>query len=265
MAFMQISNNIKMYYEANGQEQSIVLIAGHGADHTFWEPIRAKLADYFNVVVFDNVGVGQTEEKREDALELEGMADVIMMLIDKLQLKTPHILGQSMGGALAQFLARKYSEKLGKVILLNTASKLNTVTFLALESLLMLREENISLEGLMNAELPWFFSSHFLKNSSNIEEVKSAILNNPFPQSIDNERRQLVALKAFDSRKWLHEIKNKTLVIASQSDLIALPQESQDLANNIHGAQFMIIPGGHSSVLEYPEQLVQIISGFLTV
>lgn len=59
-----------------------------------------KLKSYFEVLVFDNRGIGQTKDAG-DFFTLETMADDTMKLIKKLGLERPHILGQSMGGAIA--------------------------------------------------------------------------------------------------------------------------------------------------------------------
>lgn len=259
---MHIHPNIKMYYELTGQGQPLVLIAGYGCDHTYWKPIQSKVSVHFQTLVIDNLGSGQTTDDRGE-LTLEQMADVIMMLIDQLQLKHPHIVGQSMGGALTQVLARSYGEKLGKIILLNTSAKIHTSPMMVLHTLMKLGKENISRENLLDVALPWFFSNTYLQSPANVEKIKRNEKNNPFPQSLDNQRRQAIALGRFDSHLWLHEIKKETLVIASENDLFTTPAEQRELAKSIPEAQLMIIPGGHNSVTEHPELVSQAITGFL--
>ena len=58
----------------------------------------------FHFLIFDNRGVGQTKDAGF-SFNLETMAEDTLALIQKLGLKRPHILGQSMGGAIAQILA----------------------------------------------------------------------------------------------------------------------------------------------------------------
>ena len=50
------------------------------------------------------------------------MADDVALLIDRLGIEKPHILGASMGGMISQILAAKYPEKIDKVGLLFTSN-----------------------------------------------------------------------------------------------------------------------------------------------
>lgn len=98
----------------------------------------------------------------------------------------------------------------------------------------------------------------------NIATFKENLKNNPYPQSLQDQVRQFRSIPPFDSRGWLHEIKVPTLVIAAEDDILTLPAESQQLAQRIPNAQFITIPGGHSSPLEYPAIVNDAILKFLT-
>lgn len=253
---------VNIYYEIHGQGNPLVLIAGYTCDHTFWGAMLDDLARKFQVLVFDNRAVGQTKD--DGALfTLEDMAEDTMTLVQQLGIVQPHILGQSMGGAIAQIIAKKYPDKINKLIVLNSASKFNTRTVKAIESLLNLRKENISLDLLIETGMPWFFSSDYLSNPENIVSFKESIKNNPYPQSVEDQERQCKNIPTFDSHDWINEIKATALVIAAEEDIIVLSAESQQLAKDIPNAQFIIIPGGHSSPLEQPKELNKAIFNFL--
>lgn len=53
-------NDINMYYEAYGEGAPLVLIAGLGTDLLIYEPIIRKLSQKYQVIAFDNRGVGRT-------------------------------------------------------------------------------------------------------------------------------------------------------------------------------------------------------------
>ena len=262
MATIQI-NNVEIYYEQHGHGEPLILIAGYACDHLFWSAILDHLKPYFQVFIFDNRAVGQTKDDGR-SFTLEVMADDTIALIEKLGVARPHILGQSMGGAIAQIVARKYAKKLNKLIIMNSSAKFNTRTLLAIENLLTLRKENISLDHLINASLPWFFSSHFLDDKEKIARFKEALQNNPHPQSIQNQERQFKALLEFNSRNWLHEINIPTHIIAAEDDIVDLVSESHQLITGIKNATLSIVPGGHSSPIEQPEKVYKLIVDFLT-
>lgn len=255
-------NGIDIYYEQHGHGQPIVLIAGYTGDHTFWQAMKEALAKQFMVLVFDNRGIGQTRDSGA-AFSLESMAADTVALINALGLERPHILGQSMGGAIAQIIARDYAAQTGQFVVLNSAAKLNVRTLKTLENLYKLREEQIPFDLFIDTALPWFFSSSFLAVPQHITAFKDALLKNPFPQSISDQKRQFNALVSFDSRSWLADIKAKTLVIAAEEDIIALPEESRELAENLATARFTMIPGAHSSPVEQAARVNELVLQFL--
>ncbi|HAT1849600.1 TPA: alpha/beta fold hydrolase [Legionella pneumophila] len=262
MATLKI-HGVDIYYELYGQGKPLVLIAGYCCDHTFWNAMLHELAEEFQILIFDNRGIGQT---RDDggSFTLEAQADDIMAFLEQLGFRNPSILGQSMGGAIAQLLARKHGKKISKLVILNSVAKFNTRANQAMESLLNLRKENISFDLLIEAGIPWFFSSEYLAEPKNIAAFKENLKNNPYPQSLQDQARQFRSIPPFDSRGWLHEIKVPTLVIAAEDDILTLPAESQQLAQGIPNAQFITIPGGHSSPLEHPALVNDAILKFLT-
>lgn len=257
------ANGIDIYYELHGAGQPLVLIAGYTGDHTFWKFMLGELAKHFQVLIFDNRGIGQTRDSGTD-FTLEMMAQDTMSLINELRLERPHVLGQSMGGCIAQIIARKHASEINKLIILNAAAKLNVRTLKILESIYKLRKENISFDLFIDTALTWFLSSDYLAHPEWIKAFKEDLINNPFPQSITDQERQLKALVPFDSRNWIQNITSSTLVLAADEDIIALPEESKSLAQGISNAEFVLIPGAHSSPVEQADKVNEIVLKFLT-
>src|SRR3990167_222636 len=202
-------NGVDIYYELHGQGNPLVLIAGYACDHTCWNAVLDELAKKFQVLIFDNRGIGQTKDNGA-TFTLETIAEDTMALVCQLGLIHPHILGQSMGGTIAQIIAKKYSAKINKLIILNSTAKFNTRTVKALESLLNLRKEDVSFDILIEASMPWFFSIDYLAQPENISTFKAILRNNPYPQSIQDQEHQFRTILSFDSREWIHEIKAQT-------------------------------------------------------
>lgn len=261
MALLKLKD-VEIYYELHGKGEALILIAGHACDHVFWSAMLEELSRHFQILIFDNRAVGQTKDSGA-SFTLETMADDTIQLAQKLGLGRPHILGQSMGGAIAQIIAHKYPDEINKLMILNSAAKFNARTLKAIESLIMLRKENISLDSLVAASLPWFFSIDFMHDPENIAAYKEAALNNPYPQSIQDQERQLKALQLFNSKPWLRTIKNPTQVIAAEDDIICLLTESQQLAASIANAELKIVAGAHASPLEQSVEVCRIVKDFV--
>lgn len=250
--------DIDIYYETYGQGQPLVLISGYTCDHCFWTPLLDPLADQFQIIVFDNRGIGRTCDQG-GAFSLETCAHDTIRLIDNLKLSHPVVVGQSMGGAVAQILARTYPDRIQKCVILNSVQRFNLVTLKALKSLLNLRDAGLALEPLVDATMPWVFSKDFLAQEEQVATFKTQVLNSVNPQSIFDQHRQFKALQIFDSSDWCSEIKVPSLVIGAQDDILTSLAECAALANQLQ-APFKEIPGGHASPLEQSAMLVEILS-----
>ena len=56
------TNNIELYYEIHGAGQPLVLITGLGYPLWQWHKMVPFLAEHFQVITFDNRGVGQSDK-----------------------------------------------------------------------------------------------------------------------------------------------------------------------------------------------------------
>jgi pimeloyl-ACP methyl ester carboxylesterase len=117
------ANDIDVYYEITGSgapfgeaHKPLVLIAGLGYDMWMWHKMIPGLAEHFQVVAFDNRGVGQTD-KPAGPYTARLLADDTAALIKALGFQSVNLLGHSMGGFVAQALALDYPELLDKLIL----------------------------------------------------------------------------------------------------------------------------------------------------
>jgi pimeloyl-ACP methyl ester carboxylesterase len=111
-----------MYYEIHGEGEPVVLIAGLNSDHTLYRAIIPRLAESYQVVAFDNRGVGQTD-KPDIPYSIEMMADDTAGLLNALGIEQAHILGTSMGGRIATALALQHPQQVKSLILVSTIVK----------------------------------------------------------------------------------------------------------------------------------------------
>jgi len=244
--------DVNFYYELHGNGPSLILVSGYTSDHTVWESCIDLLKDHFQVLVFDNQGVGQTEDHNKK-LSAEEMADNTMELAASLGLQNPYIAGVSMGGTIAQRIATRHGNKINKVALLVTVAKWRRAMLLGLRTPLTMREKGLDFEDIFHSVLSWVYGEEFLLNKQKIANLKQKILDNPYLQSLENQQRQFNVLSEFDGRKDLSQIKAPTMVLYTTEDVIALPYEAQFLAKHIPDSTLIECPGGHGIALERPE------------
>ncbi len=262
MPFIQIKNT-HYYYETHGQgEIPILLISGYTCDHEFYYPIFDFLEKKYRLIVLDNRGVGQTIDDGSP-LSAEVMATDMIALSEALELKNPHIIGQSMGGTIAQAIAAHYPDKIGKLVLVTTSAKWRITMLKALRFLLKLREQNVDVDSQFEAALPWLFGQDFLSNPEKITLFKNILLGTKYPESLEDQMRQYQVLEKFDGTQSIKNIRAETLIVYGKEDLISLPQESMYLHENIKNSKIASLNCAHVITVEVPEALGKLLQEFL--
>ena len=103
-------NGLTINYDVQGEGEPLLCIMGLGADSLAWALQLPAFAGQFRTVVFDNRDVGQSSYA-DGAYEIRDMAQDALGLADHLGLGSFHLLGVSMGGAIAQELALAVPER----------------------------------------------------------------------------------------------------------------------------------------------------------
>lgn len=121
------ANSITLWYETFGIpiDPALVLIMGRAIQGVGWptEFCERLAAAGRYVVRFDNREVGLSTYLDEDATyTLEDMADDVVGLLDALGLAQAHVVGMSMGGAIAQWLAIRHPERTATLTLLASSA-----------------------------------------------------------------------------------------------------------------------------------------------
>lgn len=260
MPFKQV-NETNYYYEIHGKGYPVVLIAGYTGDHTTWIPILEMLSKHYQVLIFDNRACGQTKDQNQPLAPIDLAKDTID-LAESLGLYKPHIIGQSMGGIIAQAIAAEYGSRIGKLILLVSTTKLRHAALMGLGSLIAMREKNVDFEEIFYGILAWVFGESFLSDKKMVQQLFEIFKNNPYSQSLEDQKRQFALLKQCDSTHLLKKISNPALVIYGNEDLLVLPSEAKHLADSLK-AQIKMLSGAHGLIAECSSELTHAIHQFL--
>jgi pimeloyl-ACP methyl ester carboxylesterase len=107
-------------YRIVGSGPPLVLIMGYDWTMEGWDPrLVHALARHHRVVMFDNSGVGRTQQL-PPPYSIDTMAGQTSALIDTLHLGRPDVLGWSMGGMIAQALAVLHPAQVRRLVLCAT-------------------------------------------------------------------------------------------------------------------------------------------------
>ena len=118
------SGGVRIHYEVRGSGAPVVLVHGFtgSAQRHFGQTgvIDALVAAGHRVVAMDCRGHGESDKPRNaEAYGLE-MAEDVVRLLDHLRIQRAHVVGYSMGGAIATQLLVRHSNRLQTVALLGS-------------------------------------------------------------------------------------------------------------------------------------------------
>ena len=101
-----------------GEGRPLLLITGIGAHLEMWAPL-ARYASGLELIGFDPPGAGMSQRPRLP-MRMSGLAAVVERLMDESGLDRVDVLGYSWGGGLAQELARRAPDRVGRLVLCAT-------------------------------------------------------------------------------------------------------------------------------------------------
>lgn len=109
--------DIKMAYQLYGSGYPLVLVMGYGSTMKLWEPgLIRMLSSFFQVILFDHRGIGNTEIGRRP-FTLEQFADDTAGLLEALGINQAHLLGWSMGGLISEEVVLRHPSRVNKLVL----------------------------------------------------------------------------------------------------------------------------------------------------
>jgi pimeloyl-ACP methyl ester carboxylesterase len=250
-------NDIDLYYEIHGTGKPLVLISGLSASQTTWLPVLNKLSKDHQVIIFDNRGVGKSEVPK-GPYSIAQMADDTLALLDALNIEQFYLVGHSMGGAIAQQIAIKHSERIIRMMLYATSAKFNPLCMFMLTERLRLRQDNLDLKEIYRQTvLPWIFNHTFFTNEKMIESTLELMVNAPNLISIEGYASQLAACATHDTRDLLHNITVPTWVLSLREDLLTPMYEGQVLAAHIKTCRFIdLYDQAHAFHMQDPDKFI---------
>ncbi|WML52397.1 alpha/beta fold hydrolase [Neobacillus sp. PS3-12] len=103
-------NGISTHYHESGKGEAVLLIHGSGPGVTAWANWRLiipRLSENFHVYAPDIVGFGYTERPESIEYGVETWTNHLISFIETIGERRVHMIGNSLGGALALQIANK--------------------------------------------------------------------------------------------------------------------------------------------------------------
>ncbi len=253
---------MEIAYWREGSGPPIVWIQGLNADHTAWTSQVLAFRKEYDCIAPDNRDVGQSG-RATAPYTLAEMADDIRAVLDDVAVDDAHVVGLSMGGAIAQELALTAPEWVRSLTLVSTFARLDH----RLEAILAAWQTIYPILGpsdFARQSWPWLLSWRFFEQESHLRNLQRYADNAPHPQEAEAFVRQAGVTKNADRRERLAALRVPTLVISGSDDALVPPYLGQELAEAIPGATYLELAGvGHSANLEGRAQFNAAVREFL--
>lgn len=256
-------NDIELYYEVHGQGKPLLLVAGLASDSQSWQPAINDLTQHFQVIIFDNRGVGRTTPQDIETT-IPKMADDCIELVKHLGFKAVNLLGHSMGGMIAQDCAVRYPGYIEKLVLCGTSTCLSERSKALLSDWANYLDTGIPSDLWFKNLFYWIFSNKFFDNPVNVKVALEYAIEYPYPQSATAFKNQVQALLNYNSKDEISTIQSETLVIAGEEDLFFTLEEVKQLSEQIPNSSFSLIKNAaHSIHMESPNDFTHCVVKFL--
>jgi len=260
------ANGINIQYELQGAGTPLVLISGLGYPAWQWKRMLPYLTPHFQVVTFDNRGVGGTD-KPAGPYNAGLLAADTAALLDALGISSAVVMGHSMGGFIAQELALSYPAKVNKLVLSSTnfgGPHHVPITMEAMTVMADVTSDPVTRfkNGLVVSTAPGFAEKH----PELIQEWLEWRIANPIdPAGYQAQMAIGLALipEAASFEHRLPGIKVPTLILFGAHDKVVPPANADLLAAKIPDNKVIVLPdAGHFFPMETPEAASQAVIDF---
>ena len=262
MTKVRLLNGLLMHYEVNGTGDPLVLIAGTGRDHEGWALHVPKYSKHFKVVTYDHVGTGLSDKPQSlHDYSVPKLAEHLHLLMEAVGISRAHVIGQSLGSAVAQELAISHPDKVRSLVLCATWGR--TVEWLSrmFDFMFELVEKGDVATFVKVAYLLLVSPKFFEDNKDRLESLEKQRL--AMYSDIVAQRAllgHLYADKGHNTLERLHLIKAPTLVLAGESDIQIPLRYSRKVYERIPGCKLHIFLEENASHFFYLEKFEDFLS-----
>ena len=262
MATVETGSGTTIYYEEHGSGEPLLCVMGLATDTLGWALQVPSFSQRHRTVIFDNRDVGQSSAGT-GPYEVTDMAQDALDLADALGLETFHLLGVSMGGAIAQEMALAAPDRVRTLTLTVTFSR-GGAWGRELSKVWSARVREMPHERHVDELLLLNLSEELFEDPAKVEFARSLMLQNPHPQDPEAFARQLDASSRHDTRDRLPSLSMPVHVIGGEHDILVPVWKSKEIAELIPRAKLTVLERApHGLNAERAQEYNDLVLGFI--
>lgn len=250
-------DNHTIQYLDGGKGENILLVHGFTGEKDNWTLFAKYLTPSFHVVALDLPGFGESSRIESESYTIPDQANRLDRFADLLGLKTFHLAGNSMGGAIAAKYTVDHPEKVLSLGLIDNGGLWNCPEKSDLQKVIEQGGKNPLI-----SQTPKDFR----------ESLKFVFVDPPpAPNRILGYlAKKQIAVKAFNEKIWndlrdegkiynldpdLAKIKNRTLILWGDTDRLISVSCTEILRKGLVNSQTVIMKKcGHVPMIERPQE-----------
>jgi pimeloyl-ACP methyl ester carboxylesterase len=241
-----------IYYEQTGAGPGIVWVGGGGTAGKDWQRFQTGYFDpTYRSTVFDNRGIGQTHCESPLPWPLADFANDVVELVKAVCDGPVAFVGSSLGSAIIQEVAIDHPEVVRCAVVMGSGAWSTGWGWDYQEAEIEFRRNGGSLDGMMAVAhyAAMLYPARVLGDRELWPKLKALLLE--WTETGEGESSVIPQWEAslrYDQRDRLSSVQVPVHVISFAEDVQAPPQDGEELAGLIPGAEFHLMEGmGHGS------------------
>ena len=243
--------------QVHGEGAPLLLIGGLWSQVPMWNDLLPFLHG-FRVIAFDPPGIGGTAMPQRP-YTVRSLARFASRVLDAVGVVRAHILGVSLGGVVAQELARSFPDRVDRLVLVSTGpGNIGVPGRPDILARFARPKTYADLRGL-EGEAGRVFGGRLREQP----ELVHAFDLRP-PTHLKAWVFRLAGTAGWSSLPWLHRLRIQTLVVHGDDDPIVPLANARLLACLIPHARLEVVNGGgHLLLLDSASEVLPVITDFL--
>ena len=249
-----------IHFDEKGEgTQTVICLHGIGGDSNSFKPQIDALSKHMRIISWNMPGY-QDSDFIEN-LSFDKLSNILLTFIHSLNIKKCHLIGQSIGGMIAQDFAIRYPKVTQSLVLVASSSAFGgrTPEFKDefLKSRLQPLNEGYDMKFLANNSIPKIVGENITKKY--LEMAINSMANIP-ERSF---REILKCLITFDRYGDIEKISSPCCLLAGNNDMNAPSKTMKKMSEKIKNSEFYSFDNvGHLINIEIPEETNKVIFKF---
>ncbi len=252
------SGKVILHYLVSGKADGppLVLANSLGSSMRMWERVLPAFEERFRVVRFDMRGHGESGVPH-GPYSIEQLGADLISIMDAVGVSHAHVCGLSLGGLVAMWIGIHEADRVGRIVLANTAARIGTRDAWE-QRILAVREHGMDS---IASQTPgrWFTEKYRALHPDEMESMRQMVAST----APEGYSACCAALRDADLRELVHSIDVPCLVVAGTHDPATTVQDGLDLHGALRRSTYVELDASHLSAWEQHEEFSKAVLSFL--